>query len=53
MKKLREAAGIQQKTIARSMGFTPPYISGLEKGNRHWSEALVLAYKRAIQTNKL
>mgnify|MGYP001612440147 CR=1 FL=1 len=52
MRALREAAGIMQKTIARSMGFTPPYVSGLEKGNRKWSESLIIAYKRAIQTNK-
>lgn len=52
MRDLREAAGIRQKTIAHSMGFTPPYISGLEKGNRKWSEPLVHAYKRAVETNK-
>lgn len=52
MRNLREAAGIRQKTIAHSMGFTPPYISGLEKGNRKWSEPLLLAYQRAVQTNK-
>jgi hypothetical protein len=34
------------------MGFTPPYISGLEKGNRHWSESLITAYRRAVETNK-
>jgi len=52
MRSLREAAGIRQKTIAHSMGFTPPYISGLEKGNRKWSEPLIMAYRRAVQTNK-
>lgn len=52
MRHLRESAGIKQKTIAHSMGFTPPYISGLERGNRSWSESLIAAYKRAVQTNK-
>ena len=52
MRALREKAGIRQKTIAHSMGFTPPYISGLEKGDRHWSPSLIQAYKRAIETNK-
>ena len=52
LRALREKAGIRQKTIAHSMGFTPPYISGLEKGDRHWSPSLIQAYKRAIETNK-
>lgn len=52
LRKLREASGIRQKTIAHSMGFTPPYIAGLEKGQRHWSPSLIQAYKRAVETNK-
>ena len=52
MLKLRKTYGILQKTIAKSMGFTPPYISGLEKGNRRWSPILLQAYKRAVETNK-
>jgi transcriptional regulator with XRE-family HTH domain len=52
MRKIRESAGIKQKTIAYSMGFTPPYISGLEKGNRRWSDSLIAAYNRAVLTNK-
>ena len=52
MRGFRKAKSASQKNVAKTMGVTAPYVCGLEKGDRHWSDDLIQAYKRAVELNK-
>lgn len=49
MRGLRLQAKLTLRTIAGRLGFTAPYISDLERGNRTFSEELVARYKEALK----
>jgi len=34
---LREKSGMSLRRLAKEMGFTPPFISDLERGRRNWT----------------
>lgn len=47
-KALRLDYGINQKLIAKRMGFSPAYIADLEHGTRNWSPRLIEMYEHAL-----
>lgn len=47
--KVREALGIEQKTLAAEMRVSQPYLCDLEKGKRRWSLALFNYTKAALE----
>lgn len=48
----RESLGVTLSKCAESMGYTPPYLSDLERGRRPWSERLVAEYEAAIAKHR-
>lgn len=49
MRKLREAADLTLREVARRLEFSAAYISDLELGRRDWSEGLIKAYRNALR----
>lgn len=49
MRKLRQAAGLSLREVARQMGRSAAYISDLELGRRGWSGTLIRAYEKALR----
>ena len=44
----REAAGVSLRAMAREVGFSPPYVSDLERGNRELSPTMLDQFEEAI-----
>jgi transcriptional regulator with XRE-family HTH domain len=44
----REAAGVSLRAMAREVGFSPPYVSDLERGNRELSPTMLDQFEQAI-----
>jgi predicted transcriptional regulator len=49
MRRLRKAASLSLREVARRAGFSAPYISDLEHGRRAWSENAVMKYQEALK----
>ena len=47
----RETRGISLRELARRMKISAPFLSDLEKGNRHWTEGTLTAWEDAQRTN--
>jgi len=45
LKEVREEAGVSQREFAKSLGFSAPYISDIENGNRSCSARVLEAYQ--------
>lgn len=48
LRRLRLKAGVRLRGIAAQLGFSPAFISDLERGNRTWNEDKIKAYKKAL-----
>lgn len=44
----REQAGISLRAVAREVGFSAPYVSDLERGNRDLSPSMLDQFEKAI-----
>lgn len=49
MRSEREAKGLSLAAVARAMRLSAPYLSDLENGNRNWTVAKVIAYRRGLK----
>jgi transcriptional regulator with XRE-family HTH domain len=47
-RQLREDAGLSLREVARRMGVSAMFLSGLERGNRYWSPENVSRWVRAL-----
>jgi DNA-binding XRE family transcriptional regulator len=52
MKKLRLAAGVSQKDLAREMGVSASMLVFLEKGERRWYRSILTRYQEAVENIK-
>ncbi len=50
MRDLREAKRIKLSWVAAKLGFSPAYISDLEKGKRAWNPRLISSFKSAVMS---
>ena len=48
-RKMREKTGMSLRDMAKALGFTPPYVSDVERGRRAWSAKLEAAYRAALK----
>lgn len=46
----REASGVSLRELARRMKISAPFLSDLEKGNRHWTDGTLTAWEDAHRT---
>lgn len=51
MRKKRKRLGVSLRETAERMAISAPFLSDLERGNRHWTENLIVKFNRVI--NKL
>ncbi len=49
LRELRQKAGMSLRTVADRLGFTAPYISDLERGNRSFTQELAAKYREALK----
>jgi predicted transcriptional regulator len=49
-RKARLEASLSLTAVAKAMGYSPPYLSDLERGNRRWNTELVRKFNQAIKT---
>lgn len=49
LRQMREKMKVSLRDAAQAMHISPPYLSDLELGHRHWNADLIAAYKKAIQ----
>jgi ribosome-binding protein aMBF1 (putative translation factor) len=45
----REKAGLSVREVARRMKISAPFLSGMERGNRHWTEKQAEKWKEAMK----
>lgn len=45
----RYSKGVTMEETARRMGISASYLCDLELGRRHWCEALVARYQKAVK----
>jgi DNA-binding transcriptional regulator YiaG len=45
----RQKAGLSVREVARRMGVSAPFLSDMERGNRHWTTKQTQAWKEAIK----
>ena len=48
----RESLGLSLREVARRMKISAPFLSDLERGNRHWTDATLTAWENAQRLNK-
>ena len=49
----RESSGVTLRELARRMKISAPFLSDLEKGNRHWTDGTLTAWEDAQRTNDM
>lgn len=49
MRSVREKAGKSLRHVADKLGYTAAYISDLERGNRPFTEEMIVRYKAALK----
>lgn len=53
LRALREASGLSLRKVARRMGISAPYLSDLERGNRHLNPEILQRFQKAIKNPTL
>lgn len=46
LREVREKAGVSLRAMAKLLGFTPPYISDIERGRRNCTPKILKAYDK-------
>jgi len=46
----REKAGMSLRELARRMKVSAPFLSDLERGNRHWTDGTLTAWEACLQS---
>ena len=45
LRRRREARDISLRSMAKKIGISAPYLSDLERGNRHWNQKYINYYR--------
>jgi len=48
----RESLGLSLREVARRMKISAPFLSDLERGNRHWTDGTLTAWEAQRQNDK-
>jgi len=49
MRTMRETAEVSLRSVAKTMGITPAYLSDLERGRRAWNDKLCKRFQEALR----